>query len=442
MKKKYGKYVVPKNKTTKKKAKGKSFSIGNLTSKIVPSVPSTGVVPNPDKVLKALQENGVQANEVYDDILNDDHVTSVIDVLVAGILRHPWKIRSKNKKKEKFVTEALKLVKIREVVYSLVLGMLTGMKSFEIMWKIQNGFKLPTEMIALKNSDIELDAKKGLFHKEAGIYFNDHPMKFLTYINKETENPYGVAEILKCYYPWQFKKAGWRFWLTTVEKYGVPTLVVEYDSETVDDDDEKVDELAAAFYNTESDSVIVTNNLKDLHILEAGGSAGDFKTLIDQAEQSISKVIVGTHVIMDGQSGGSRALAEIHANINFRFKVQTAIYNIAETINKLVNWIVDLNFSENDGSTEFVIEYVNIQEWEKTREAIGLGVPVSLKSIYTHVAEPEDESDIFLADQFLLNDPNNDDKSITKEGKEEDSGRKKKEDSKKTETRVGTTEKE
>ncbi len=401
---------------------------------------ATGVA-NPDKILKTLQANGVSVQELYEDMLSDDHIASVVEVLVSGILRHPWNITGKDKAKTDFIKKVFsgEQLKVRELIYSLVLGHLIGRKTYEVKWENQDGWWVPLKMTVIPNTSLEVTSDKGLFHPDTGIYLDEHPRKFLTSINKEIENPHGVAEILKCYYPWQFKKAGWRFWLITSEKYGVPTLVVEYDSENVDDDDEKTDELATDFYNIENDSVIITNNLKDVHVIESRGSSEDFKVLIDQAEQAISKIIVGTHVIMDGQSGGSRALAEIHANINFRFKVQTAIYSIVNTLNRLCQWAIDLNFMENDGDTNFAINYVNIQEWEKIREAIDRDIEVSLEAVYMHVPQPKNKKDIFIkpaVGPLVIQD----EKNPTKETKSDtDDGRKKKDDKKKEETRTETS---
>jgi len=418
----------------------KIFSGGEL-------VVSTGFMdmPNPDKVLS---NSGKSAGELFQNMMEDDHIFSVTEILISGILRHQWKLSSDNVKHKKILEDAFnKGGNIRNMVKGIALGRLRGMAIFEVIWEVGPNGYVPSEINQLNSTDFTIDANMNITHVPSGTKFDieEYKYKFIIYRNNPAENPYGVAELLKCYYPWQFKKGAWRFWMTTTEKYGVPTMVVEVDIEEVNEDKitEKIDEVASAFYNADSDTVIVTNGLKDngLHVVESKGKAGDFEKLINKAEAAISKVVIGTHVLMDGTNGGSRALAEVSANINFRFKVLESILDICQCVSELIGWFNFLQTGnlENKHKTVFTIPYINIQEWEKIREAIDRKIPVSLKAIYQHIPQPENDDDIFIAPDSAP-DKDNDIKKITQDTKSDtDDTRKAKTDKKKDEPRIDTS---
>jgi phage gp29-like protein len=300
------------------------------------------------------------------------------------------------------LTNLFKKLPISDTIENIIYGKLKGMAVFELVWGFNNGsgYYLK-DIVPLDATKIAVNGKNEIIYDNLyNVSDEKYKYKFIVYRNKSYQNPYGVAEILKCYYAWLFKKAGWKFWMVTTEKYSVPTLIVNFDPSEIDDPQLKADELATAFYNIQSDAVIVTNGLSDKNgivKLDVNAKADEFRTLINKAEEAISKVIIGTHVLMDGTSGGSRSLAEVAANINFRYKVQALIIEVCSVFNKLLILESELQTGkENPYNNEFTIPYVNIQDWEKTREAITLGIPVSKKSIYYHVDKPIDDEDIFV----------------------------------------------
>lgn len=427
-------------KTSDKLLTTKIFSGGDLATNL-----DFSELPNPDKILR---NSGKSASDLFQNMMEDDHIYSVSEILISGILRHQWKLSSDNEKHKNILQAAFdKNGNIRNMIKGITLGRLRGMAIFEVVWEITKDGYVPTGIEQLPATDFTIDKNCVITHVPSGTKFDgdEYKYKFIVYRNNPAENPYGVAELLKCYYPWQFKKGAWRFWMTTTEKYGVPTMVVEVDVEEVDEDkiNEKMDIVASAFYNADSDTVIVTNGLKDqgVHVLDTKGKAADFEKLIDKAEAAISKVIIGTHVLMDGSNGGSRALAEVAANINFRFKVQETILDICNCVNTIIEWfnILQFGISENKYNTKFLIPYINIQEWEKIREAIDRKVPVSKKAIYQHVPEPENDDDIFIGPDAAIS-KDKDIKTPTKETKSDtDDTRKRKTDKKQDEPRVDTS---
>jgi len=401
-----------------------------------------GDLPNPNRVLS---NSDTSPAELYENMMDDSHIYACTEILMAAILRHQWKVESKNAKHKKALEDCFnKNGNIRTLIKSIALGRLKGISIHEIVWEITPDGHMPVEINPLLSTDFTIDRNGFVTHTPSNTKFGEeYKHNFLIYRNQPYLNPYGVAELLKCYYPWQFKRSGWKFWMTTAEKYGVPTIVVEADLQDVDEDqvDAKLDEVAMAFFNADSDTVIVTNGLKDngIHVVEAKAKADDFEKLINKAESDISKVIVGTHTIMDSGAGGSRAQTEVSANINLKFKVQETMLDIISCVNTVIDYFnfFQTGTYENKYNTRFLIPYVDIQVWEKTREAIDRKIPVSLRSIYQHIAQPEDENDVFIAPDSAP-DKNLDEKKITPETKT-DTGVKTKDGSKKDETRVETS---
>jgi len=284
-----------------------------------------GALTNPDTKL-----SDIGGEETLDKMLEDEQVALSIELLIAGILRHPLKITSSNKGERDLLEAEIKILGFRDLIYLLVVSKMKGMAVLEVIWGFEDGRYTPIRLKPLPIDAVEVNKDDTITYD--GVDLSKYPRKFIIYRNRKYSNPYGVAELVKCYYPWLFKKAAWKYWLITTEKYSVPTLVAEYDANDVEDSQATSEELAEDFSNINSDAVVVTNNLKKLHILESKAKADEFKTLIDQCDASISKSILGTHVLTDTSANGSRALAEIHANINFRFKVQSAIKDVEDIL--------------------------------------------------------------------------------------------------------------
>jgi len=200
--------------------------------------------------------------------------------------------------------------------------------------------------------------------------------KFIVHRNSpKNENPYGTPVLSKCYWPWMFKKAGFRYWLTVAEKYGVPTVLALFDS--IDDADSRAraKELADNLYNIQSDAAVALANVDSVQVLETKGTSADFSELVNICNTEISKAVTGEILTSDTSTNGSYSLAQQHLE-TLETKSGKIAKSLAETMTKsIVKWIVELNFGDAPLPT-FVLDNKAEAEWDVIKEAIELGFDV------------------------------------------------------------------
>lgn len=155
-------------------------------------------------------------------------------------------------------------------------------------------------------------------------------------------NPYGHALLAKCYWPITFKNGGLRFWINFMEKYGMPILMGQYTRGASFEESQKLaDELA----NMTEDGVIVAPSDIDIKLHEAmrTSSVNLYKELIKNCNAEVSKAILSQTLTTEIDMG-SYAAAKTHFKVR-REVVQSDARLVEKAINRLIAYIVDLNFS-------------------------------------------------------------------------------------------------
>ena len=54
-------------------------------------------------------------------------------------------------------------------------------------------------------------------------------------------NPYGAPYMEAAYWPWQFKRMGWEYWLTATERFAVPSIIALFEQS----DETKAQQIAS-----------------------------------------------------------------------------------------------------------------------------------------------------------------------------------------------------
>lgn len=116
------------------------------------------------------------------------------------------------------------------------------------------------------------------------------------------DEPYGLGLAHWLYWPVYFKRNDIKFWLTFLEKFGMPTAVGKFDPNQHDEKDQA--RLLAATQAVQSDSGIIIPNGMLLELLAAGRSGtGDYQALHDAMDAAIAKVTVGQTASSQGTPG-------------------------------------------------------------------------------------------------------------------------------------------
>ena len=351
------------------------------------------------------------AYEVFRKMLLDPHINAKLQQLKDEVLSKEFDIvpadeSSKAQEIADFVKKAIyENLNIEQDFAELLSAIEYGFSVSEVIWKQEGGFWLPDSLKARKQEKFRFNTKGELLYYDPieGWKRLDTTYKFIIHRhNPQVENPYGTSVLLSCYWPWQFKKAGLKFWLKVAEKFGVPTVLALINGDLpADQKAEVADFVAEALLNIQEDAAVALIGVEDVKTLESKGSAEDFKELIELCNAEISKAITGEILTADKGNTGSYALAKVHSE-TLKRRGRKVAKALANTLNRtLIRWIVELNYGKDmlHLVPEFQFDFTEIPEWEQVKDAIDRGVPVSKEALYSmyNLPKPVNEEDVFIS---------------------------------------------
>lgn len=169
------------------------------------------------------------------------------------------------------------------------------------------------------------------------IECNQQFKHFLTQCKPSFENPYGEALFSRLYWLWFFKGGTTKFWAKFVERFGNPLLVGK---------SKMIPAMLKTLLNAHASSVASINNDESIEVLSAasngnGGSAA-FESFDKKIERSIQKLILGQTLTSGTDGSGSRALGEVHLEVQNN-KIDADIRMITSTIQAMLDALCALN---------------------------------------------------------------------------------------------------
>lgn len=359
-----------------------------------------GYMPNPDEVLRDAGE----AISIYREMKIDGRVKSLLTVAKSAVLNYPVRLDAASSRKAVMdeVRRCLEGFPLENVVKRLLSAMDYGYSAVELIWKNDSGWWRPSDVVARKPERFSFDQDGRLKHRTRdGILLDLYSQSYKWLVwrhDKDAENPYGTSVLKACYWPWKFKKAGLEFWLMATEKFSVPSILALF--ETQDGPDkarERAAELARALGDVSSGSGAALANIKDVKTISIDGKLSEFKSLMDWCDTQIAYAIVYQSLAVQEAENGTRAQAQVHADTFLSATKQTC-RDIAPVLQQVVDWIVELNFGPGEESPQVQFDLSDYASWAVVKDAIGLGVPVSLSTLYDRYGLPKPEGD---ADGFV-----------------------------------------
>ena len=160
---------------------------------------------------------------------------------------------------------------------------------------------------------------------------------FLTQCKPSFENPYGEALFSRLYWLWFFKNGTTKFWAKFVERFGNPLLVGK---------SKMIPAMLKTLLNAHASSVASINEGESIEILSAasGGNGGStaFESFDKKIERNIQKLILGQTLTSGTDGSGSRALGEVHLEVQNN-KIDADIRMITSTIQAMLDALCALN---------------------------------------------------------------------------------------------------
>ena len=310
-------------------------------------------LPNPDPVLKKMGKD----IQVYKEFLSDARVGSCVMKRKAGVLCLNWSIdRGKSlSRQSKIIEKAFKKLSIYKILSEILNAPLFGNQVLEIKWATVDGLWMPVDVVGKPQNWFVFDTENKLrMLTKTNITLGEKlpPNNFLVAAHDATyENPYGFPLLSRCFWPVTFKKGGYKFWVTFLEKYGMPFLWGKLPRGL---DKQEYEDLYDILEKMVQDAVAVTPDDASISMVEnkgsGSGSSDLFEKLLKYSDSQVSEAITGVTLTTDIGSNGSRAAAETHKDVQDEI-VWGDKHLCEQTMNTLIARICEFNFGGSEYPT-------------------------------------------------------------------------------------------
>jgi len=305
---------------------------------------------NPDPVL--LAKGGGKGLKLYDAVLRDTHTSSVMQTRILAVTGREWEIVPPDGDDSPEMEEICSFLKktflscnFDQARQELLKGIVYGFYVAEIMWKASESAwtidkimpKHPRRFSFTQERELRLLTP---FNQIEGEEIP--PRKFITFTYGNSDNPYGsgVGQVL--WWPVWFKNNGIQYWMTFLDKYGLPTVTGQY---PVGTDQEIQDKLLEALDAIQKESSIIFPENMKVALLDATRSGNaSYQGLCDYMDNSISKAVLSQTLTTEVGKTGSYAASQTHNDVR-KEVVKADSDCLCECLNgSIIPWLVDFNF--------------------------------------------------------------------------------------------------
>lgn len=239
--------------------------------------------------------------DLYEDILLDTHLTSVIEKRRAAALCSPILFR-RNGKPDRQVNEQIRSPWFRSLISDIIDAQFWG---FSLCQFYRDGQWVNYNLIPRKHVD---PTRRLILRRQTditGISWDEYAD--LLFIGKP-----GTLGLLAKAAPWVlYKRNSVGDWSQFSEVFGMPIQEYTYDSDDEESRQRAIDDAS----NAGSLAVFVHGKDTTLNLVEAGnktGSADVYERLVETCNKEISKAILLNTLTTESSSTGTQALGTVH----------------------------------------------------------------------------------------------------------------------------------
>ena len=375
-------------------------------------------MPNPDPILRRL---GV-ADAVYASIMADAHVIGDIRSIRGSFRSYRTRVVAGDEQDARSQAAAdlceywlqhcqpnAVAVDWMEVMWQMSSAIFTGYKVHEVVWDFVDGHILPIKVLDRKNNRFKFDHDGNLLVLNSsslgGERFPDYQFAVSRHMATCT-NPYGVALLSSCYWPWLFKTGGFKYFMQYCEKYAVPVPFGQYPQGAQEKDIEQFEQSLADFLN--NFYVLAPDGSKiELLTPSGGGNQLPQEALIVRCNNEMSKALTGQAVVAELQQVGARAASETAASR--QEMINNSDRDISSSgMSEIFRWITVFNFGENVAPPKlefFTEKQAGKERAEAYQTVANMGGRPSRKALLEemNMPEAEDDADAILPAQSPVN---------------------------------------
>jgi phage gp29-like protein len=280
----------------------------------------------------------------------DPVIASAMSTRRSAVLNRPWTILANDDDPDITACVLDLFANLSDFTSTLdqALGALTtGFVPLELFWTVRNGKWTVDKIVGRDPADYRFDRQgqlRLLTQKSPVEGEPVPPYKFIVHRHRgSASNPYGQSVLQPLYWPVTFSRAGWKWWATAIEKYGMPIITANFPSEATREDQDKFADFVQSL-QAHSWSVVPQGFMVELH--EAKRATGDdYLPFLQYADTKKFQVILGQNLTSETTDRGSLAQADVHELVRNDITLADAAA-LASTINdQLIKPLVRLNFN-------------------------------------------------------------------------------------------------
>lgn len=282
-----------------------------------------GVLPDPDPILRARGDDA----QILADLAADEQVATAMLSRKYRVLNQQGYAFSPGMADKSEPDEAARLLchrLIRDMERWVFTDMLSGILDapfygytpLELMWRPEGNWWHLVDVIPRPPEWFGFDDNNRPIWKGAsGLLPEELPNgKFIFARHFPTyKNPYGLRLLSRCLWPVAFKKGGIQFYVTFVEKYGMPWAVGTAPAKATRQ--EKI-AMANDLARMVQDAAAVIPAGATVQLHTASGQVGDLhERFLKRWDAAVSKVLMGQTLTAELDGKGSYAAAETHKDV-------------------------------------------------------------------------------------------------------------------------------
>jgi phage gp29-like protein len=363
------------------------------------------VLPNPDPILREMG----RADPVYYSIMADPHVMGEVRSIRGSFRSHQYRLTVGSEDDPK-AAAALELCEQwmksqppnaisdwLEVMWQMTACIFTGYRAHELVWDMVGGKLLPTQVLDRPGRRFKFD-----MHGAPLLVSRDHwygqpvePYQFIISRHMPTmDNPYGMALLSSCFWPWTFKTGGWRYFVKYCERHGLPWPVGSYPQGSSEGD---IDALAEALGSMVEAGYIVKQEGSGIELLTPNGSGSNLpqQSLINLCNKEMSKALTSQAMVGEQLSVGARAASDT------AMERQNSVHDsdrdiAASSMAQIFKWVTLFNLGE--GVSPPTLDFYKHEPAGKERAeayqiVANMGAKPSRSAMLEELGIPEAEDD-------------------------------------------------
>jgi phage gp29-like protein len=328
---------------------------------------------------------------------SDPTVASALATRRSAVLNRPWTILAGDA--DLLVTAYVQdlfanLTDFSQTLEQALGALTTGFVPLEIFWTVRNQKWYIEKIVGRDPADYRFDSAGTLrlLTRENPVEGEAvPPLKFIVHRHRGSAgNPYGQSVLKPLYWPVTFSRAGWKWWATAIEKYGMPIITAAFPSEAAREDQTRFEEFVRSL-QAHSWSVVPQGFQIDLH--EAKRATGDdYLPFLQYADTKKFQVILGQNLTSETSDRGSRAQADVHNLVRHDITLADTAALAATLNDQIIKPAVRLNFNTAGPLPKFKISPAPAGDLE------------ALARTYDILAKHVKISERFLRDVFDITD--------------------------------------